>query len=156
MQSRKRILIALSGITLFLAWFAFNALSIRTWATPDMLAIHVVIDNRTDFEIGPFTIVDAQDAPPVPVNAIAPRSVVDLDYEQAESWGENVVILIDSEGREYDIVPYFENGQKGRVDIRIDCASPAGLAGVKRELISWYFSFKWRSWGFEECFELEG
>jgi len=30
-------------------------------------------------------------------------------------------------------------GQKGGVDIRVECVTPDGLSGKKRDLVSWYF-----------------
>lgn len=153
MSKRNKIITVLcSSIALIIIWFAATFLAYETWTASEMLAIHVVIDNRTNLEIGPFKLVDAKDAEPVYIDAIAPLSRRHTYFLKPESWGENVIILIDSDDRKYGVVSYFENGQKGRVDIRVACASSVGLAGTWRGLTSWQFSFKWRSWGFPECY----
>jgi hypothetical protein len=153
MSKRNKIIIILcSSIALIIIWFVATFLAYETWTASEMLAIHVVVDNRTNSEIGPFKLADSQGAEPVHIDIITPLSKCDAYFLKPESWGENSIVLIDSDNREYGVVPYFENGQNGRVDIRATCASSVGLAGNTRQLTSWYFSFKWRSWGFSECY----
>jgi len=52
-------------------------------------------------------------------------------------------------------VPAYLSGRRGRqkggVDIRVECVTPDGLSGKKRDLVSWYFSFDWHSWGESVC-----
>ena len=152
MSKRKITIASLGIITISVLWLATIVVADGSWTASEMVAIHVVMDNRTSSEIGPFTLADGQGAAPVYFDAIAPLSKGDAYFVKSESWGENGIVMIDEDGRQYLVVPYFENGQKGRVDIRIDCASPIGFAGVERTLVSWYFSFEWHPWGFDECF----
>jgi hypothetical protein len=66
-------------------------------------------------------------------------------------WGENGITMSDDKGNEYAVVPYFEGGQSGRVNIQVECASPNGLSGKIRNFTSWYFSLEWHSWGTSVC-----
>jgi len=118
---------------------------------PENIAVHIVINNRTNQVIGPFEISEHLDSIPLHVNQIEPFSVSDVYYIKSESWGENAIVMTDGNGKKYQVIPYFENNQKGRVDIRIECVTPEGLSGKIRKLTSWYFSFEWNSWGTSTC-----
>ena len=37
------------------------------------------------------------------------------------------------------------------MDIRVECVTPDGLSDKKKDLVSWYFSFDWHSWGESVC-----
>lgn len=65
--------------------------------------------------------------------------------------GEDVITLVDKYGNSYNIVPYFEQGVRGRVDIRVNCVSPDGISGKIRELNNWYYSMEWKDWGEQSC-----
>jgi len=140
------------GIMLLIAViFVAGVLWNDAWLSPERVAVHIVIDNRTNKHIGPFVISENQDSEPLHIAQIEPLSVVDVYYKKSESWGESAITMTDSDGKTYAVVPYFENQQKGRVDIRVECATPDGLSGKKRDLVSWYFSFNWYSWGTSAC-----
>ncbi len=147
----RRSLIAAFGIVLLTAIIIFSILSNDAWLAPENIAVHIVINNRTNQTIGPFEISEHLDTHPLRVNQIEPFSVADVYYIKSESWGENAIVLRDSTGKNYEVIPYFENDQKGRVDIRVECVTPDGLSGKIRQLTSWYFSFEWASWGTFAC-----
>ena len=147
-----RRLIHASGIVVLIAViFVAGVLWKEAWLSPERVAIHIVIDNRTNNHIGPFVIAEDQDSEPLHINQIEPLSVVDVYYKKSESWGENAITMTDSHGKTYSVIPYFESHQKGRVDIRVECVTADGLSGKKRDLVSWYFSFEWYSWGTSIC-----
>ena len=150
MLNRRRLIIVF-GTVLLTAILIFSTLSNDAWFASENIAIHIVIDNRTNQQIGPFVISEHLDSPPLHVNQIEPFSVSDVYYRKSESWGENAIVMTDGNGKNYEIIPYFENTQKGRVDIRVECVSPDGLSGKIRQLTSWYFSFEWKSWGTSAC-----
>ena len=152
MSNRYKVIIAI-GITLLMATiFIANVLANETWLSSERVAVHVVMDNRINKQIGPLFISGNQDSEPLRINQIEPFSVIDVYYIKQESWGENEVTMTDSNGEIYPVIPYFETQQKGRVDIRIECITPGGLlSGKIRMLLSWYFSFEWRSWGALAC-----
>jgi hypothetical protein len=152
MLNRRKLIIAF-GITLLLiaAIFEVNALSNQPWLPSEGISIHIVIDNRTNKQIGPFVISQYRDSEPLQVKQIEPWSVVDVYYITPNHGGENAITMKDSNGVVYSIIPYFEQGQRGRVDIRVECVGLDGLSGKKRELVTWYFSFEWRSWGASAC-----
>jgi len=151
MLHRRRLIIALGIILLMVVIFVASVLWNETWLSPEGIAVHLVIDNRTNEKIGPFVIVEDQDSAPLHIDQVEPLSVVDVYYKKSESWGENAITMTDSNGRDYSVIPYFENQQKGRVDIRVECVNSDGLSGKKRDLVSWYFSFEWHSWGMSAC-----
>ena len=128
-----------------------SVLSKEAWLSSENIAIHIVIDNRTDQQIGPFVISEHQDSAPLHINQIEAFSVADVYYKKSASWGENAIIMTDTGGKNYAVIPYFENDQKGRVDIHVECVTPEGLSGKKRDLTSSYFSFEWNSWGTPVC-----
>ncbi|MCB9133929.1 MAG: hypothetical protein H6636_00785 [Anaerolineales bacterium] len=149
----KKVIIV--GVALIVAIiFIVNVTLKETWFSPEAIAIHIVIDNRTNKQIGPFVISDYRDSEPLQVNLVEPFSKVDVYYIKLKSGGENEIVMSDSNGKEYPVVPYFEQDQRGRVDIRVECVSPDGLSGKKRVLVSWYFSFVWHSWGTPACKEI--
>ena len=150
-MNRRKLIIDFGIILLIAIIFLASVLWNETWLSPERVAIHVVIDNRTDKQIGPLVISADQDSAPLRVNQIEPFSIVDIYYKKSESWGENAIKITDSNGKNYSVVPYFENQQKGRVDIRVECVNSDGLSGKKRDLVSWYFSFEWHSWGTSAC-----
>jgi len=154
MLNRCKVIIAISITLLIFAIFMTSVLSKEHWLfapASKNIAIHIVIDNRTDQPIGPFVIADSHASAPVPINKIESFSLADVDYEISIASGENGVIMIDSNGKRYSINSYFENGLKGRVDIRVECATSDGLSGKRRELTSGYSSFQWESWGTVVC-----
>lgn len=151
MLNRRRLIIALGILLLIAVMFVGSVLWNETWLSPEGIAVHIVIDNRTNEYIGPLVISEDQDSAPLHIDQVEPLSVVDVYYKKSESWGENAITMRDSHGKIYSVVPYFENQQKGRVDIRIECVTPDGLSGKKRDLISWYFSLDWHSWGTSAC-----
>lgn len=149
--------IALSIITISVVSLLSNELQLlfevtKLQQSTESIAIHIVIANHTNKRIGPFDISDSQDTISVHVNQIEPFSITDVYYKKSESWGENSINMTDNNGQQYSLVPYFENGQSGRVDIHVECITPiTGLSGKKRNLVSWYFSFEWYSWGTFPC-----
>ena len=149
MLNRRRLVTA-AGIVLLTAMIV-SALLNDAWLASEKIAVHIVIDNRTNQQIGPFVISEHQGLGSLRINQIEPFSVADVYYKKSESWGENAIVMTDSYGKNYAVIPYFENDQKGRVDIRVECATPDGLSGHKRDLTSWYFSFEWYSWGTSVC-----
>jgi hypothetical protein len=151
MLNRRKLIIVSSILLLVVVIVFTNILWDETWLSPEPVAIHVVINNRTDKQIGPFVISDHQNSTPMHIDKIAPSSAADVYYKKSEAGGENAIKMTDSIGKNYLVVPYFENQQKGRVDIRVECVGSDGLAGKKRDLISWYFSFEWRAWGAAKC-----
>lgn len=152
MTNRKIILIVVVIVCLLSDVVLFAILSRDAWLSPEKIAVHIVIDNRTNQQIGPFEISDSQDVVPLLISPIGANAVADVYYKNAEAGGENEIIMTDSRGNEYYVVPYFEQGQKGRVDLRVECVTPDGeLAGKKRDLTSWYFSFEWYAWGASTC-----
>lgn len=152
MLNRKIILIVVGIVCLVSDIVLFSILSKDAWLSPEKIAIHIVIDNRTGQQIGPFEISDVQDTAPLQISPIGAYSVADVYYKNAEAGGENEIIMTDSRGNQYYIVSYFEQGQKGRVDLRVECVRPdGGLAGKKRDLTSGYFSFEWAEWGASTC-----
>jgi hypothetical protein len=147
----RRKLVIVVGIAL-LTTIIISFLSNEAWLSSENIAILIVIDNRTNQQIGPFVISEHQDSTPLHINQIEPFSVADVYYKKSESRGENAIVMTDGHGRNYAVIPYFENDQKGRVDIRVECVTPdGGLSGKKRELTLWYFSFEWASWGTSAC-----
>ena len=153
MSNRSKKIIIVGIVLIATIIFIANVISKETWFSPEAIAIHIVIDNRTNKQIGPFVISEYQDSEPLQINQIEPFSKVDVYYIKSKSGGENEIVMIDNNGKEYLVVPYFEQDQRGRVDIRVECVSPDGLSGKKRELVSWYFSFVLRSWGTSACKE---
>ena len=151
MLNRKKMIIAFGVIALIIVISLASVLKNETWLSHNRLAIHIVIDNRTNQRIGPFTISDDQESEQLRIDSIEPFSAKDIYFEKPETWGENAISMIDSNGNIYPIVPYFETQQKGRVDIRVECITPNGLSGMKRNLLSDYFSFDWNSWGVTVC-----
>jgi hypothetical protein len=149
--NRRRLIIALAIILLIAVVFIGSVLWNETWLSPEGIAVHIVIDNRTNEPIGPFVVSEDQDSASLQIDQVEPVSAVDVYYKKSESWGENAITMTDSSGKTYAVVPYFENQQKGRVDIRVECVTPDGLSGKKRDLVSWYFSFEWYSWGTSAC-----
>jgi hypothetical protein len=149
MLNRRRLVTA-AGIVLLTAMIV-SALLNDAWLASEKIAVHIVIDNRTNQQIGPFVISEHQGLASLQINQIEPFSVADVYYKKSESWGENAIVMTDSYGKNYAVIPYFENHQKGRVDIRVECVTPDGLSGKKRDLTSWYFSFEWYSWGTSVC-----
>ena len=149
MLNRRRLVTA-AGIVLLTAMIV-SALLNDAWLASEKIAVHIVIDNRTNQQIGPFVISEHQGLASLQINQIEPFSVADVYYKKSESWGENAIVMTDSYGKNYAVIPYFENDQKGRVDIRVECVTPDGLSGKKRDLTSWYFSFEWYSWGTSVC-----
>lgn len=150
MLNRHRWVIAF-GIILLIAIVVLRVLSYEEWLSSENIALHIVVDNRTNQPIGPFVISEYQDSAPLHINPIEPSSTADVYYRKSESWGENAIAMIDSNGQNYAVIPYFENKQKGRVDIRVECVAPEGLSGKIRNLTSWYFSFEWNAWGTSGC-----
>ena len=151
MLNRRKWTTAFGSILVIAVVFVARVLSSGTWLSSEHIAIHLVIDNRTDKQIGPFVISEAQDSEPLHINLIGPFSVVDVYYKKLESWGENVITMTDSHGKDYYVVDYFEHQQRGRVDIRVECITADGLSGKKRDLVYDYFSFDWYSWGTSTC-----
>ena len=151
MSNRRRSIITLGVILLTAIVFVVSVLWNETWLSPEDVAVHIVIDNRTNERIGPFVISEDQDSAPLHIDEVEPWSAVDVYYRKSESWGENAITMTDSNGKIYSVVPYFENQQRGRVDLRIDCVTSEGVSGKKRDLVSWYFSFEWHSWGTSAC-----
>lgn len=118
----------------------------------DGLAIHLVIDNRTGHELGPFVISDAQSHVKMITGYLEPFSTTSFDLVTSEEiWGENGITMLDTSGRKFIVVGYFEHSIRGRVDIRIECASSNGLSGRWRDFTSVSFSLKWRPWGYPDC-----
>jgi hypothetical protein len=150
MLNRRRWIIAF-GIILLIAIVVLSVLSNEAWLSSENIALHIVVDNRTNQPIGPFVISEHQDSTPLHINPIEPLSTADVYYKKSESWGENAIVMTDSIGQNYAVIPYFENDQKGRVDIRVECIAPEGLSGRIRNLTSWYFSFEWKAWGTSGC-----
>ena len=150
-MNRRKLVIALGIVLLTTIIIVVSVLSNEAWLSSENIAIHIVIDNQTNQQIGPFVISEHLDSEPLHIGQIDPFSVADVYYKKAESWGENAIVMTDGNGKNYAVVPYFENDQKGRVDIRVECTVPDGLSGKKRDLTSWYFSFEWRSWGTPKC-----
>ncbi|MBK8421344.1 hypothetical protein [Candidatus Villigracilis saccharophilus] len=148
-RNKKIILVGVALIATII--FIANVILNETWFSPEAIAIHIVIDNRTNKQIGPFVISEYRDSEPLQINQIEPFSKANVYYLKSKSGGENEITMTDSNGKEYPVVPYFEQDQRGRVDIRVECASAEGLSGKKREMISWYFSFEWSSWGTRDC-----
>jgi hypothetical protein len=151
MLNRSRLIIAFGIILLMAVIFAAGVLWNEPWLSSKHVAIHLVIDNRSDKQIGPFVISEDQDSEPLHIKQIEPFSVVDVYYTKSESWGENAITMTDNNGKNYSVVPYFENQQRGRVDIRVECVTADGLSGKKRDLVYRYFSFEWYSWGASTC-----
>ena len=151
MSNRRRLIITLGVILLTAIVFVVSVLWNETWLSPEDVAVHIVIDNRTNERIGPFVISEDQDSAPLHIDEVEPRSAVDVYYRKSESRGENAITMTDSNDKIYSVVPYFENQQRGRVDVRIDCVTSEGLSGKKRDLVSWYFSFEWHAWGTSAC-----
>jgi hypothetical protein len=152
MSKRNKILVPCGVIAILIISLAITIVNDGSWTASEMVAIHVVIDNRTNSKIGPFTLANSRGTTTVHVDAISPFSRGNVLFKMSESWGENAIVLTDEDERNYFVVPYFENRQKGRVDIRVDCSSSIGLAGVYRSLVSWYFSFEWSQWGYKDCY----
>lgn len=150
-MNRHKVFVSLGVALLIIVIFTFNVLSKESWLFSDGISIHIVIDNQTNKQIGPFDISDHQGAIPLHIEPIEPMSVMDVYYTRPITWGENAIAMTDSNGKAYSIVPYFENEQRGRVDIRVECVTPDGLSGRKRDLVSWYFSFEWYSWETSVC-----
>jgi len=124
----------------------------RLWlpiSTTEHDVIHFVIDNRTDKKIGPLVISDANGFASMRTNQIEPFTTIDLYYENS-AFGENAIIVTDSNGINYRIIGYFESPQRGRVDIHIECVTPEGLSGTIRTLVSDDQS-QWRPLGMVNC-----
>ena len=150
-RNRRKVIAALGVVLLITIIFTANLLPNETWFSSEAIAIHIVIDNRTNKQIGPFLISEYRDSAPLQTNQIEPWSKMDVYYVKSKSGGENAITMTDSNGSVYPVVPYFEQDQKGRVDIRVECVTPDGLSGKTRKLVSWYFSLEWRSWGTATC-----
>jgi len=151
MLNRYKWTIFFGIVTVIITALAVNILSHETWLAPEDISIHIVIDNQTNQPIGPFIVSEYQDTEPLHVNQIEPFSKVDVYYKKTKSGGENEITMIDGNKKGYIVVPYFEQDQRGRVDIHVECANPDGLSGRIRYLVSWYFSFVWHSWGMSVC-----
>jgi hypothetical protein len=148
---KHRKLLIFFGIFLLITFSISSILVKVVLLSPNEIAIHIVIDNRTNRQIGPFVLIEHQDSKPLQINAIEPFSVVYAYYKKSESWGENEIMMSDINGTKYNIIPYFENGEKGLVDIRVECATPNALSGKIRFITTSYSSFEWRSWGTSNC-----
>ena len=153
-MSRRRAIIVLGAITLIIIYAVASILSIQDWLylhTSDGIAVHIIIDNRTQEIIGPFVISDSDSSTALHTDRINPLSVIDVYYEVPVARGENSITMTDHYGKQYVVVGYFENNLRGRVDIRVVCANAEGLSGKHRELRSYYFSIQWRPWGMNTC-----
>ncbi len=153
-KKRHKAIVILSIITLTVFFTAKYILSNEFWLSKtasDGIAIHIVIDNRTNKQIGPFDISDSTTSTTIHIDQVEPLSVVDVDFETPVTWGENAIIMTDSEGRDYAVVGYFEHNIRGRVDIRVECATSEGLSGAQWSLLSYYFSMQWQPWGTTTC-----
>jgi hypothetical protein len=148
--NRYRAIIAVGILSLLFVISIVIGLRKLAGLSPEGI-VHVVIDNRTHQPIGPFVILEDQDSAPLHISQIDPLSMADIYYKTSGSWGENAITITDNNGKAYSVIPYFENPQKGRVDIRIECVTSEGLAGKTRKLVSSYFSFEWHSWGVSVC-----
>jgi hypothetical protein len=148
--NRRRWIIAF-GIILLIALVVLSVLSNEAWLSSENIALHIVVDNRTNQPIEPFVISEHQDSAPLHINLIESLSTADVYYKKSESWGENAIVMTDSNGQNYAVIPYFENKQKGRVDIRVECVAPDGLTRKIRNLTSLYFSLEWNAWGMSDC-----
>lgn len=151
MYDRRKIITAF-GIILVLGAVVITSVWLnKSWLPSEGISIRIVIDNRTNKQIGPFVISEHGGSAPLRIETIQPSSAVNVYYQRPMYWGENAITMRDDNDNEYAIVPYFEGSQSGRVDIRVECATPDGLSGKIRQLVSWYFSFEWRSWGTSVC-----
>jgi hypothetical protein len=152
MLKRRRLVLPLGFILLLTAMaLAGNTLGFDTSLSSEHVAVHVVIENRTNEQIGPFAISDNHNGEALHINQIESFAMADAYFRRSESWGESVITMTVKTGKDYLIVPYFENDLKGRVDIRVECVGRNGLSGKKRDLVSGYFSFEWHSWGVSNC-----
>jgi hypothetical protein len=147
----RRKLGTVLGIVLLTAVIIVSVLLNEAWLSSENIALHIVVDNRTNQQIGPFVISEHQEFAPVQMNQIAPFSKADVYYKRSVSWGENAIVMTDSNSQSYAVIPYFENDQKGRVDIRVECVASDGLSGKIRNLTSSYFSLEWNAWGKSVC-----
>jgi len=94
--NRHKVIIAFRIALLITIIFIVRVLWNETWLSSERVAIHIVIDNRTNQQIGPFAISEYQDSAPLHINQIEPFSVVDVYYKKSESWGENSIKMTDS------------------------------------------------------------
>jgi hypothetical protein len=115
------------------------------------IAIHLVIKNLTNQEIGPFAVSDTLSSTSLFIAAVEPRSTVVVDFVSPEVWGENEIVMTDPSGQQYTVIGYFEHSIKGRVDIIVVCASSEGLLGRQREITSYFSSLDWLPWGISDC-----
>ena len=118
---------------------------------PNEISIHIVIDNSTDEPIGPFVVTQRDDSAPLTIETIRPDSIFDVHYQTPVLWGENAITMRDKSENHYIVIGYFEGSQTGQVDIRVECITPDGLSGKKRDRVSWYHSYKWEPWGESVC-----
>jgi hypothetical protein len=151
-MSDRRKLITVFGVLLVLGVVVITSVWLnKSRLSPDGISIQIVIENRTNKQIGPFVISEHGGSAPLRIGTIQPSSAVNVYYQRPMYWGENAITMRDDNDNEYAVVPYFEGSQSGRVDIRVECATPEGLSGKKRDLVSWYFSLEWNSWGTSAC-----
>jgi hypothetical protein len=138
----------LLAVTVGAAWWAQLWLSI---SASDGIAIHLVIDNRTAQEIGPFVVADESSGTALPIGLVPPNTAASLDFVTPHISGENFITMSDCEGTRYVVIGYFEHSIRGRVDIIVNCAGPLELSGQRREITSYFLSFGWRRWGVLDC-----
>ena len=159
MSKRHKVILSLTISLMIVSYLAFVVVDLFLWyfispfvPSTEGIAVHVVIDNRTNKTIGPFVMTDRDDSAPLIINQIEPLSVIEVDFKREEGFGENSIGITDNNGRRYDVVGYFEQPLSGRVVIRIECVNPDGYSGKKRLLANHILaSFHWDSWGIRNC-----
>lgn len=151
---KRRKVIVVFGVVLLIVVITVSVLANERWlfSISEGNYVHIVIDNRTDQQLGSFVITDHQDSAIVQIDRIDPLSKIEVDYITSETWGENAIIMEDSIGNQYTIVGYFEHTVRGRVDIQIECVTSDCLFGKRRDFTSYLFpSFEWYSFGTVTC-----
>jgi len=97
MLNRYKVIIAV-GIAILLTIIFIASVLSETWFSSETIAIHIVIDNRTNKEIGPFVVSEYRDSAPLKITQIKSLSKVDVYYLKSKSGGENEIIMADSNG----------------------------------------------------------
>jgi hypothetical protein len=152
MKDHRKLISALGFVLVLCAFMVASVVWLNKGRVPrNEISIRIVIDNRTDKPIGPFVVSQRDDSAPLRIEIIAPDSGVDVYYQTPVLWGENAITMRDESENYYSIVGYFEGSQTGRVDIRVECTTPNGLSGKKRDMVDWDTSYEWRPWGESAC-----